>query len=73
MIFIHFSQSWHGKPFHRIVPILGNGVPRSGSIHRTNKRKNFWFAQGSWAAAVIGRCFIRNRDTTGRISRLRPT
>ena len=54
MIFIHFSQSWHGKPFHRIVPILGNGVPRSGSIHRTNKRKNFWFAQGSWAAAVTG-------------------
>ena len=31
MIFIHFSQSWHGKPPHRIVPILGSGVPRSGS------------------------------------------
>ena len=32
MIFIHLSQSWHGKPPHRIVPILGSGVPRSGSI-----------------------------------------
>ena len=31
MIFIHFSQSWHGKPLHRIVPILGSGVPHSGS------------------------------------------
>ena len=32
MIFIQLSQSWHGKPPHRIVPILGSGVPRSGSM-----------------------------------------
>ena len=44
LIFIHLSQSWHDKPLHRIVPILGSGVPPSGS-------NDWWFR---WPGALKG-------------------
>ena len=73
MIFIHLSQSWHSKPLNT-VPLITwyQDAAFRFVIHRTNERKNFWFAQETWAAAVVRRCFTRNRDTKGRLIRLRP-
>ena len=95
MIFIHLSQSWHGKPLHDSTNTWYQDAAFRFVVHRTNKRKNFWFAQESWAAAELtsprqARAALgaaaglglraqhhhwptRNRDTKGRLIRLRPT
>jgi hypothetical protein len=59
LIFIHLSQSWHDKPLHRIVPILGSGVPPSGS-------NDWWFR---WPGALKGperSCALASEAVEGR-------
>ena len=79
----HSTNTWYQGAAFRFV------------VHPTNERKNFWFAQESWAAAELtsprqARAAwvqqqvlrlraqhhhwpTRNRDTKGRLIRLRPT
>ena len=54
LIFIHLSQSWHGNPLNT-VPLITwyQDAAFRFVIHPTNERKNFWFAQESWAAADL--------------------
>ena len=88
MIFIHLSQSSHGKPLNT-VPLITwyQDAAFRFVAHPTNERKNFWFAQESWAAAeltpprqaqvpwVQQQVYrpTRNRGTKRRLIRLRPT
>ena len=67
MIFIQLSQIWHVNPLNTVPLIIWYRDAAFRFVtYRTDEQKKFWFAQESWAAAVIRRCFTRNRDTNGR-------
>ena len=73
MIFIQLSQIWHVNPLNTVPLIIWYRDAAFRFVtYRTDEQKKFWFAQESWAAAVIRRCFTRNQDTKGRLIRLRP-
>ena len=54
MIFIQLSQSWHVNPLNT-VPLITwyQDAAFRFVIYWTDERKNFWFAQESWAAAEL--------------------